>query len=399
MICPERPPTGRVLVTDGHWNKTVAAVRALAAQGLTVTVGESTRLAAALFSRHAARRLRYPPPLAEPEKFVAAIIAELRSHSYDVLLPMELNTLLLLSKERHQFAGLVRFPFAPHATLLQGATKRGAVEAARRCDVAVPRTFFVDREARLETLIAEPGLPMVLKPDLGEGGRGLFYCRTEDELARRLQLIKRLGKPYLAQEWIPAGGEAIGVSVLMNEQSEPVARFTHCRVREYPVSGGPSTLRESCRRPAAEEAAVRLLKGLGWQGVAMVEFKTDPRNNRPLLMEINPRFWGSLPLAIRAGVDFPSLLYSQAMGSEPVKTVQRDGVRVRNLLPGELLYFLARRGRVGREFFDFRSAPDELFSLTDPGPFLARVLSPLAFLYDPQLRSVMQSRQDPTNNQ
>ena len=259
----------------------------------------------------------------------------------------------------------------------------------------MPKTVVVSSATSCKVLLNDPGLPMVLKPDFGEGGRGLFYIRNEGELEQVLHEIGKQDKIYLAQELIPPGGVAMGVSLLMDEEGKPLASFTHRRLREYPVSGGPSTLRESYRHEEAEAYAVKLLQALKFQGVAMVEFKVDPRDNVPKLMEINPRFWGSLPLAIIAGVDFPYILSCWALKRAFDIQRQKENVRLRNLLPGDLLYFLAKKGKVGRNFFDFTKSSEELFTLNDPGPVLGRLLSPLAFLYDPQLRSVLKKRQDP----
>ena len=117
----------------------------------------------------------------------------------------------------------------------------------------------------------------------------------------------------LSRNTFHQGGEALGVSLLFNQNAEPRALFVHKRLREYPLSGGPSTLRESVVRPEVAELAVRLLRALNWFGLAMVEFKVDPRDGVPKLMEVNPKLWGSLSLAIASGVDFPALLYRLAM--------------------------------------------------------------------------------------
>jgi hypothetical protein len=46
----------------------------------------------------------------------------------------------------------------------------------------------------------------------------------------------------------------------------------------------------------------------------MVEFKQDQRDGSLRLMEVNARFWGSLQLAIDAGVNFPELAAKVAVG-------------------------------------------------------------------------------------
>jgi predicted ATP-grasp superfamily ATP-dependent carboligase len=134
------------------------------------------------------------------------------------------------------------------------------------------------------------------------------------------------------------------VGVLMNFSSEPRATFAYRRLREYPVGGGPSTLRESVRDESLCRTTERLLSALRWVGVAMAEFKVDPRDGRPKLLEVNPRFWGSLHHAILSGVDFPHLLCRMAIdGDVPPLREYRVGVRSRSLLHGDLMHFWETR--------------------------------------------------------
>ena len=70
--------------------------------------------------------------------------------------------------------------------------------------------------------------------------------------------------------------------------------------------------------PVLAEQAVALLRKLNWEGVAMVEFKRDRAEQRSVLMEVNGRYWGSLPLAIGAGIDFPLYEWQIAHGQQPV---------------------------------------------------------------------------------
>ncbi|MBU0682389.1 MAG: ATP-grasp domain-containing protein [Proteobacteria bacterium] len=383
--------TSRVLILDGHWNKSVAAIRSLAAHGVKVTVGESSALAAGMLSRYPSRRFTYPAPLKNPTGFLDAVEREVQAIKYDVLLPMELTTLLLLSKERHRFTPHVHFPFAPHEILQQAAGKIAVSKAASATGISAPAGMVVNSDTHADQLIDTLGLPLVLKPDLGEGGRGLFYCHCQTELETALATIHQKGQAYLAQEMVAADGYGLGVSVLMDEEQNVLASFTHQRLREYPLRGGPSTLRQATSHAQAETDAITLLKHLKWQGVAMVEFKVNPQTDRAFFLEINPRFWGSLPLAITAGVDFPVLLYKWAMGHGFERPMSRIGLKMRNFLPGDLLHFVGKRGRVASDFWDL-SISDDLFNLRDPGPALGRLISPLVALWDPQLKSVFQKR-------
>jgi predicted ATP-grasp superfamily ATP-dependent carboligase len=118
--------------------------------------------------------------------------------------------------------------------------------------------------------------------------------------------------PFLIQKKVE--GPGVGIFLLM-KNGEVLADFAHRRIREKPPSGGVSVLCESIKPPKdALHAAVKILKKLDWTGVAMVEFKVDQEENKANLLEVNARFWGSLQLAVTAGVDFPYLLYRMAKG-------------------------------------------------------------------------------------
>jgi predicted ATP-grasp superfamily ATP-dependent carboligase len=132
----------------------------------------------------------------------------------------------------------------------------------------------------------------------------------------------------LAQERID--GPGVGV-FLCCHAGKVVATFAHRRLREKPPSGGQSVLCESvAAEPQALEHASKLLAALAWDGVAMVEFKRNLADGSLRLMEINGRFWGSLQLAIDAGVDFPNLLVALRNGQPPASPPRyKLGVRSR----------------------------------------------------------------------
>jgi predicted ATP-grasp superfamily ATP-dependent carboligase len=201
----------------------------------------------------------------------------------------------------------------------------------------------------------------------------------------------------IVQEWIPDGGGIYGFSALFDETSKVKAAFVHEKLRMYPIQGGPSTLGEGVEHPQIMELGLSLLKSLSWVGVGMAEFKVDPRDGIPKLMEVNPRFWGSLQLAIASGVDFPYLILRMAKKEsfEPILhyTV---GKRFRWLLLGDILHFLnnPNRFRLHPSFFHFFD-PDtsyDIISKDDPLPLLGSVATFSTFLYDPEMKRFLQRR-------
>jgi predicted ATP-grasp superfamily ATP-dependent carboligase len=149
--------------------------------------------------------------------------------------------------------------------------------------------------------------------------------------------------PLLLQERIPGDGVARGVSLFCDRAGKERASFEHERVRQYPLTGGPSTQRKSVPLDALHDYSSSLLAAIGWCGVAMVEWKIHPETGQPKLLEINPRFWGSLALAVRSGVDFPTLYADEVLG-RPLPSSQpsyRTDVNCRWLMPGDVLRYIS----------------------------------------------------------
>ena len=386
--------TDSVLITDGLWRKTLAAVRSLGRRGIRVVVGERTRLAPALWSRYAARRVVYPSARYRTEQFIARLCAVVERERVGVVLPMEEETLLRVLRRREALGNHVAIPVADPETIERLRDKAQLFQLADSLGVAMPKTYYPESRADVERIAREAAFPLVVKPRVSTGAVGRRYVYAARDLAAAWSEVdERFAKP-IVQDYIPDGGGAFGASVLVGPRGERLASFVHKRLREYPVSGGASTLRVSVRDPEMVEITFRLLEAVAWRGVAMAEFRRDPRDGRPKLIELNPRFWGSLNLAIQSGVDFPYLLYRMARGEsiEPVHEY-REGVVGRWLLQGDLLHYLTNpnRRRMDPSFWRFRG-PDwhyDIVSWNDPLPTVAKILSTFLLLYDRELRSFL----------
>jgi predicted ATP-grasp superfamily ATP-dependent carboligase len=386
-----------VFITDGHWRKSLAAVRGLGLRRVAVTVGESTWLATAAFSRYCTRRVVYPSVLYRPDEFLAFLLDDLRRHPRRLLLPMEDATILLAARHRDLLERHTCVPVVEAKTLALAQRKDEVLRLAQRLGIPTPRTWFVEHLSDLGRLKNELPYPVVIKPRQGSGAVGVSYITRAAQFEATYRRVHQTYPFPLVQERLPAHGPGLGASFLIGPEGRVLAAFMHQRLREYPLSGGASTLRVSVHRDDIREMGLALLKALDWYGVAMVEFKIDVRDHQPKLMEINPRFWGSLALAVHAGVNFPYLLYRMAAGERFAPVVDyRAGVMCRWLLPGDLLHYLhnRRRHRLEPGFFNLRG-PDlhyDIVSLRDPMPILGRLLTPLTFLYDQDMKQRLRHR-------
>jgi protein-tyrosine-phosphatase len=184
---------------------------------------------------------------------------------------------------------------------------------AARLGVPAPKTFLVERVDQITASLDQVEPPVVLKPmrsigesDVDRKQLRVDYAFNERQLTAKLEGFLRYGS-VLLQEYV--GGDGVGIEVIA-DHGELVYAFQHARVHEVPLTGGGSSLRVSeAVNPELLEAARKLLAELKWHGVAMVEFKLNRKDGSFSLMEINGRFWGSLPLAVAAGADFPKMLF------------------------------------------------------------------------------------------
>ena len=385
-----------VFVTDGEQRAALAAVRSLGRAGHRVVVGSPSGRSLAGASRHASAEVRLPDALGAPEGFAAATADAVSASGAEVLFPIREASLLAVSQAR-AFAAAgpadqCRLPFPPLAQVRLVSDKAAVTAAATAADIAVPEQQVLTDSARAQALDANAvAFPVVIKParSVVERPGGLHqltvrHAASPAQLRDALAALPEAAYPVLLQQRIV--GPGVGIFLLLWDGAQ-IAVFAHRRLREKPPSGGVSVYRESIPAdPLLVRRSRALLDRFAWQGVAMVEYKKDERTGTPYLMEINGRFWGSLQLAVDAGVDFPALLAALALGERPTPvTGYRVGVRSRwwmgdvdQLLarlrrsPAELALPPGSPGRLAalREFLVLWRPNDrsEILRWSDPGP-------------------------------
>ena len=309
----------RILVLDGNQNQAVACARSLAAQGHTVWAGESRSWSKAGWSRYCSRSFRYASPQADAEKFLSDVVAEAAREAGTFVLPMTEATTLLISSHRDHFTAVgARFVLPDHADLLRAVDKNQTTALAESLGIAVPKTISVSSGAELTDAIAKIRFPVVLKPRTSheQSSAGAVhatgrpkYARDANEMRNAFAEMRGPCSTVLIQEFVE--GTGTGYFALMN-QGQLRAEFAHRRIRDLHPTGSGSVLRESIR-PTMQirDASLAMLRALHWHGVAMIEFRLRS-DGVPVFIEINGRFWHSLPLACYAGVDFPALLAHMA---------------------------------------------------------------------------------------
>jgi predicted ATP-grasp superfamily ATP-dependent carboligase len=364
------------VVTNGWGRIAYNIVRSLGRHGLRVGVGTDEFLGMCVASRYATATFRHPAFTENPGGFIRSVRDALETYRPRVYLPSDQEA-LVVAKHRVTLDGLgVEIPVADFDVLRALHRKDELARVAVEAGVPIPDTCVPKGKSEAEAFARECGGRLVVKRISSAGARGVYHVSADavGELVDQADSAAGLKwGEFVLQRYVV--GASYGVSMLFN-RGEPRARFTHRRLREQIRTGGISTLRMSVVNPLLEGYADRLLRRVRFHGVAMCEFKYNEATGQGWLIEVNPRFWGSLGLAIRSGVDFPFLLYQLAAeGDVPRVFDYKQGVVVKWLL-GDLVAAWKGLPRSGPDRSDRRgyraAAYDDLY-IDDPLAFLAEM--------------------------
>ncbi len=324
---------GKALVLGDDTRSFLAIVRSLGRAGISVHAAPADFSSPALRSRYIAAVHRLPPYLGDGAEWCARMAVLLRREAFDLVIPCDERTLLPVDRYRSEFDGLARLALPSSRAIEILFDKARTRELVAGLGIALASGRLVRPRENAPELIAELGLPLVLKPcrsyrleALHARGRAEIFANE----ARLAATLARLGEaPHLAESYF--AGQGAGVSVLAS-RGTVLQAFQHTRARER---GGAGFYRVSTPlSPDLLAAVERLFGAIHFTGIAMVEFKIDSQTGAWILLEVNARPWGSMPLPLSLGVDFPYLWYRLLVeGEEAPARTYRPGIYARNLFP------------------------------------------------------------------
>lgn len=380
------------VITDVRYRMSVSVIRDLSRAGIRVIACESESCVndpksppLGFFSRCCAQAVALPP-----EHYFDALFA-LCEQTYraegekPALLPVGAATQAFLAQDevRSRFSAVAGLCLPTTQQLAQFNDKSAVHELARQLGIPVPKSARADSAAGWDLY------PCVVKPLCGEA-----FCLTAaqryiiaqnrqqaDEAIRHFMQIT--GETPLLQEYLP--GDGYGCSV-MCQDGNIACSLGHHRLREYPVSGGPSSCCESVHDTRMLKYAEQMVQKTAYTGPAMFEFKADAAG-QPRLLEINPRIWGSYPLTRAAGSGMSAvwfaLAYNAGNPASPINDVVSDviiGKKMR-FFPSDLAAGISyiRKGQPARGLKAFHPfLRDGLFEWRDMMPALCYYRSLLA---------------------
>lgn len=392
-----------ILIPDGLGHNILAAIRSLGRKGHKITLAhprprEGAR-GASVFpilgriyrSRYCSKVVFIASPFDGADNFLSDVLQLMETEKYDLVLPFSHACVACACYGKDRIEEFAKLPFGDFHKFMIFHDKYETVQLAKKLGVPVPETYLPQDLNEVEAIAPKLVYPVVVKARIGCGVKnGVRYAKNKDELVNGYKevtanenfgFLDNYDRP-LIQEYIP--GKIHDVATV-SDRGKVKGALTQVREITYPIYGGTGSVNVTTYEPELLDLGRRMLESVGWHGPAQVEFKLDPRDSSYKLMEVNPKFWGTLDLSIKAGIDFAEMACQIAL-SEDVKPQfnYKVGLTYRWLMTGELRSMAQDPHKSKailefvRRFFRRNTAYDSMF--TDLVPDVVRLLDSVAFI-------------------
>ena len=372
-----RPVTDRILLTDGEQRSVLAAARGLARAGYEVGVAAARTAVAAQWSRSCSVRLRLPDPWDDPSVYVLSLAHALQAERFSVLVPGTDASLLAISAHRAQLEQHVVLGLPSHEAVVRSLDKVALIEEADAVGLPCPPSTICLELGEVLDAARSFGFPVVLKPVTSlvraDGTAWRQPGAIINDVAHLLDRQHDFGLPLIVQHCESASGVVSVAGVIAEGRLAAVACSRYART--WPAASGSASLSVSIDPPPTLVGRVeRLVAGIGWEGIFELEL-LDLGDGTLSTIDLNPRVYGSLALAIESGANLPAIWCDLVLGRHPAYAEARAGYRYR-WEEGEIRNALRhlRRRELLRAADVIRPLPHVThahFRPTDPGPLAA----------------------------
>lgn len=309
------------IVTDAHYRMSVALIRDLAQNGVRVIACELDTFSepVGFAARGVSQRALLAAGAYEAELYALCEHTMRQDGEKPALLPVGAATLALLAKRRERFDAVCGLCIPSSAQLALFNDKQALSEYAKTLGVPVPESFKKAQDEEDADFFSRVPLPCVIKPLCGEkfglhAAQRYRIAKTQAELSGAYRHFEALTHEAPVVQQYLAGG-ALGCSALCKD-GQIVCAIAHRRLREYPVTGGPSSCCEVIDAAPLLPFVQKLVEKTRYTGVAMFEFKQDAAG-APYLLEVNPRVWGTYPLTRVSKSNFTMLWLALCLERTP----------------------------------------------------------------------------------
>ncbi len=336
----------KVLVLDGDHKNALAIVRHLGkSRKYNIDLICYSKASVAYFSKYANNKYIIRGPKKYPEKFIQSLLDILSKNEYKTVIPVSYISFQLCSKFRDEISLLTNINIASNDQIKLASNKIATYDICKKLGIPFPKVYQIKVIDEINSI--EIKFPCVIKGPFEMGKNLVDYASNKKDLVAKYHKMCNL---YNFKDVLPIVqnyivGEGAGFFAYY-KNGKCINYFIHKRIREYPVTGGASTVAESYFNEDILKYGERILDYLKWEGVAMVEFKKDNLTNEFNLMEVNAKFWGSLDLSLSAGVNFPQMLIDGALENQVTTSEYYKLLRYQWILNGDLFHLIQKPSHI-----------------------------------------------------
>ena len=274
---------------DAAAKSAIPVLEQCAVMGLNVIAASEHKYCCGFSSRAAKQTIRYPSPNANEQAWLEFILNYIKHHDIEAIIPLAEDT-YRVAKYQDQIRQHTNLLLPPYETFMKGWDKIPTMKVAQQVNCPVPLTWFPADEPLCE-IAANAVYPLLIKPAISCGARGLKICESPDELEEHFpKIVKDYGECFV-QEYIPQDGMQYKCAMILDEFHEVISVFVYAKLRYYPIKGGSSTLNKSVYMPNIIADCTKVAKRLKWVGPCDFDLITDPRDNVIKLMENSEMLW------------------------------------------------------------------------------------------------------------
>ena len=301
-----------VLIPDGDTNNAVAVVRCLGeSKNSKIFVLSKDEDKPVRYSRYISKYIYIPRGESKQEQ-LAAIVKAIKQTNADVLLPIHIETIRLVSEYKEQLSELISIAPVPEVGSFDIADDKHLLSLwLQENNIPHPKTIFFDKNRDLDEVVSSIKFPIIVKPTIGFGGTGIEIIENSNELQLWHNRIDQSGD-YIFQSYIK--GYDIDCSVISVEGK------IHVHTIQKSIKNNEddtwAIAMEFLQDEAVYSVVQEVIEKFNWSGVVNIGLRYDKETNQINLIEMNPRFWASVSASIFAGANFPYYSCLLGLGQE-----------------------------------------------------------------------------------
>lgn len=286
--------------------------------------------------------------------YLEYLLSIIRDNNISVVIPMGDSSAEFISKHIDEISSVVNVKMPDYETFLGGYDKNSLMALCECKGYPHPLTIDLSLTSITDSQLNDFPYPAILKPNFSTGGRGMKIIKSYDELCACYEDLRSQYGAYHIQEFIPSGGKQFKAQLYIDESGALVQGTAMQKVRWFPVNGGSNCCAISIEAQEIVQLCYNILKDLGWVGFADFDLIEDPRNNRILVMEINPRVPACIKATMAAGVNWPEVIVNGYLNLPQKEYHYRTNVVLRHL-GLDIMWFLKsdRRWKTKPWWFSF----------------------------------------------